>query len=106
MTMSQNQGHTKNTLFPQIFKVLQNKVSLFLHFMLSELRYGHFMIWTCFFIKWPYLGKEAEKQKNKGTLLFQILRVQEKRVPLFGYLRCLFSGILLFIEKHAQGTKL
>ena len=33
--------------------------------------------------KWPYLSPGALIQKNKGTLLSQTLKVEEKKVPLF-----------------------
>ena len=32
--------------------------------------------------KWLYLGLEAINQKNKGTLLFQTLKVDESKVAL------------------------
>ena len=33
-----------------------------------------------------YLGPWAKNQKNKGTLLSQTLKVEEKKVPLFFFI--------------------
>ena len=37
----------------------------------------------CFLTKWPYLGKEAAKQKNNGTFYLQLLKLEKTKWSYF-----------------------
>ena len=70
------------------------------------------ILWFCprdmLFIKirkWPYLGLESIKCKNKVTLLSQTLKVGEKKVPLFFCFAASFPRYGHFMKKHVPGTK-
>ena len=55
--------------------------------------------------KWPYLGLESTKCKNKVTLLSRTLKVEEKKVPLVFCFVASFPRYGHFLKKHVQGTK-
>ena len=56
--------------------------------------------------KWPYLGLESIKCKNKVTLLSQTSKVGEKKVPLFFRFTTPFLRFGHFVENyvHVPGT--
>ena len=72
----------KGTFFSSTLKVEKNKVSSFFRFVVSGLRYGHFLIFLVRLqvstiiemTKWPYLSPEVPNPKNKGPFC---------KVPLF-----------------------
>ena len=76
----------KGTLFPPTFKVRESKVSLFLHNMLSEPSYGHFVILSPGHAIWQngHISETGPLNiKIRALYFLQLLKFEKAKYPYF-----------------------